>query len=130
MSNTAQDGWSFDIKSAPHGRYEIKQRREGIDTRVFVPERVILATKCKKVLLSHYIPEEKRWLMLGKGEQPVAWAPWPTHPEALPEHPHSLPAATGSPAGVTPSPSSPGSQSRADGGADITMTHANIAGSA
>jgi len=69
--------WSTDIKSAPHGRYEIKQRREGVDIRVFVPERVILTTKCGKVLQSYYVPDEKRWMFLHHGEQPVAWMPWP-----------------------------------------------------
>ena len=65
--------WSTDIKSAPHGRYEIKQRREGVDIRVFVPERVILTTKCGKVTISHYQPEVKRWEMLADGELPIAW---------------------------------------------------------
>jgi hypothetical protein len=69
--------WSTDIKSAHHGRYEIKQRREGVDIRVFVPERVILTTKCGKVLQSYYVPDEKRWMFLHHGEQPVAWMPWP-----------------------------------------------------
>lgn len=69
--------WSADIKFAPHGRYEIKQRREGVDIRVFVPERVILTTKCGKVLQSYYVPDEKRWMFLHHGEQPVAWMPWP-----------------------------------------------------
>ncbi len=69
--------WNTDIKSAPHGRYEIKQRREGVDIRVFVPERVILTTKCGKVLQSYYVPDEKRWMFLHHGEQPVAWMPWP-----------------------------------------------------
>lgn len=81
-------GWNFDIKSAPHGRYEVKQRREGVDVRVFVPEKVILATKCRKVLQSYYVPDEKRWMFLHHGEQPVAWMPWP-------EYPHSLGRAEG-----------------------------------
>jgi hypothetical protein len=37
--------------AAPHGRYVVKQRREGVDQRVFVPERIILTTKCGKVTL-------------------------------------------------------------------------------
>lgn len=81
--------WSTDIKTAPHGRYVVKQRREGVDQRVFVPERVILTTKCGKVTLSHYLPEEKRWLMLGHGEAPVAWMAWP-EPFNLPETANEL----------------------------------------
>lgn len=47
--------WSTDIRTAPHGRYE----------------------KCGKVLQSYYVPDEKRWMFLHHGEQPVAWMPWP-----------------------------------------------------
>lgn len=75
--------WHTDIKAAPHGRYVVRQHKPGVDTRVFVPERVILATKCGKVTISHYIPDEKRWMMLAKGEQPVAWQLWPEHPHSL-----------------------------------------------
>ena len=89
--------WSTDIKAAPHGRYVVKQRREGVDQRVFVPERVILSTKCGKTVLSHYLPEEKRWLMLGKGEMPLAWMPWP-EPYSLPQ----MPQAADIPGGETP----------------------------
>ncbi len=115
--------WSTDIKAAPHGRYVIKQRKEGVDTRVFVPEWVILTTKCGKTTRSYYQPEVKRWLMLADGEAPVAWMPWP--------EPYSLPAAPA--AADTPEatllPVS-GDQFRADGGADIVMKHGNIAGAA
>lgn len=76
-------GWSTDIKQAPHGRYVVQQRRPGVDMKVFVPEKVILATKCGKVTLSHYLPDEKRWMMLAKGEEPVAWMAWPEHPSKL-----------------------------------------------
>jgi hypothetical protein len=82
LTPTDAAGWCFDIKSAPHGRYVVQQRRAGVDMRVFVPERVILATKCGKVTISHYLPDEKRWMMLHYGEQPVAWKPWPVHPNS------------------------------------------------
>jgi hypothetical protein len=80
--------WNPDISQAPRGKYvtTVKRRGPAIDavefgvTR-FVPDRVILATKCGKVTLSHYMPSEGRWMMLAKGEEPVAWQPWPEHPE-------------------------------------------------
>lgn len=85
-------GWNFDIGSAPRGKFVVKHRTAGkadFDTRQFAPDRIILATKCGKVTNSHYLPDEKRWLMLHDGEQPVAWM----HRRpglALPDHPHSL----------------------------------------
>ena len=140
--------WSTDIKSAPHGRYEIKQRREGVDIRVFVPERVILTTKCGKVLQSYYVPDEKRWMFLHHGEQPLAWMPWP---EPYLPGPHLSVGSNGDPS--TPSLEAGGAKMdevqahpdraapadskyvnsgqavpvpRADASADITMTHQDI----
>lgn len=75
--------WNFDITRAPRGKYVVRDRKLGKgrgDTREFVPDRVILATKCGVVTASHYLPEQKRWEMLAKGEQPIAWQPWPRHP--------------------------------------------------
>lgn len=75
--------WDYDISKAPRGKY-IEQARtiNGKEqlAKVFKPERVILATKCGKVTISRYIPEEKRWEMLGKNEEPEAWKEWPKHP--------------------------------------------------
>ena len=75
--------WSFNIDAAPRGKTVTEHRKTAkseFDVNVFEPERVILATKCGKVTLSHFIPKEQRWAMLAKGEQPVAWHPWPEHP--------------------------------------------------
>lgn len=80
--------WNFDISKAPRGRYEIVNRRFGktfSDMKVFVPEPVILASKCGKVIKSRYIPDEKRWECFQKGEQPIAWMPWPSHPASVDE---------------------------------------------
>ena len=79
--------WDFDISNAPRGNKVLAvQKRQKGDVAVmrFVPDRVILATKCGKVTLSHFIPEEDRWMMLAKGEEPVAWMAWPTHPHSMP----------------------------------------------
>ena len=79
-------GWNFDISQAPRGKTveTVVQTAKGPRGQSrFVPDRVILATKCGKVTLSHYIPDEDRWMMLGKGEQPDAWFAWPTHPSQI-----------------------------------------------
>lgn len=109
--------WNTDIKAAPHGRYVVKQRREGVDQRVFVPERVILTTKCGKVVLSHYLPEEKRWLMLGKGEAPTAWQAWPEpySPSGAAAHAVDSPAVTS----AAPSGNNPNSLPQMPQAADI-----------
>lgn len=87
-------GWSRDISGAPRGRNITVMRtargKEGV-TRVpmkeFEPESVWLATKCGKVLKSHWIPEteknEGRWAGFSTKEQPVAWQPFivPVHPD-------------------------------------------------
>lgn len=103
--------WNFDLGAAPRGKFVVKHRTAGkadFDTRQFAPDRIILATKCGKVTNSHYLPDEKRWLMLHDGEQPVAWM----HRRpgvALPDHPHSLPTlsseAANSPAETSSPPS-------------------------
>ena len=79
--------WNRDISLAPRGKYVVVNRKFGktmADAQVFKPDRVILATKCGKVTLSHYLPDEKRWMMLHTNEEPVAWMAWPEHPEAMP----------------------------------------------
>lgn len=76
--------WNFDISQAPRGKMvtQVQSRTKGdIEVTRFVPDRVILATKCGKRTLSQYIPDEDRWQMLAKGEQPIAWFPWPDYPE-------------------------------------------------
>jgi hypothetical protein len=78
--------WNFDISQAPRGNtvsFTFETAKGPREVSRFIPERVILATKCDKVTLSKFIPDENRWEMLGKGEEPVAWMPWPTHPHSL-----------------------------------------------
>lgn len=58
--------WNFDISAAP---------RDG--------SKVLLATKCGKVLPSNWRTHKRGWLMLGDEEAPVAWMPWPAHPHAV-----------------------------------------------
>jgi hypothetical protein len=90
--------WNFDISQAPRGHTvdDFVQTPKGVrKTTRFLPVKVILATKCGKVTVSKYMPDEDRWEMLQKGEQPVAWQLWPLHPDfqwfALSQDTHSLP---------------------------------------
>lgn len=76
-------GWNFDISSAPRGKTvpQTRQTAKGpVETQVFQPDRLILATKCGQVTPSRYLPAEDRWEALAKGEQPIAWQLWPEHP--------------------------------------------------
>lgn len=76
--------WNFDMASAP--RETPTQRRATLkggkaityDATEYTP--VILATKCGKVIRSYWIEKESRWAGLAKGEQPVSWTAWPSHP--------------------------------------------------
>jgi hypothetical protein len=90
--------WNFDVSQAPHGHTvdDFVQTAKGVrKTTRFMPVKVILATKCGKVTVSKYLPDEDRWEMLQKGEQPIAWQLWPLHPDlqwfALSQDTHSLP---------------------------------------
>jgi hypothetical protein len=76
--------WNFDISQAPRGHTvdDFVQTAKGVrKTTRFLPEKLIVATKCGKVTVSKYLPDEDRWEMLAKEEQPIAWQLWPTHPD-------------------------------------------------
>jgi hypothetical protein len=93
--------WSFDMSKAPRGHYVVKSRSNGktsSDTRVFVPENVIIGTAQGEVLKSWYLPDEKRWCGCSLKTEVVCWMAWPEHPNAQ----------------------------RADKGANITMKHEAI----
>lgn len=95
--------WNTDISQAPRGKTveaTIQSDKGRRKVSRFIPRRVILATKCGKVVLSQYIPDEDRWQMLGKGEQPLAWFVWPEFPHSL----SSLPAADSHAAATPPTP--------------------------
>ena len=77
--------WDFDMNAAPRGRMwtvvaikdgDLKERQE------FRHDHVILASKCGKVMRSYWIPDEQRWCMFSKHEEPVAWMLWPDHPSS------------------------------------------------
>lgn len=80
--------WSFDIAAAPRGQIGEKYVRtktrtaKGKPYEAFVGDRIIVATEDGTVTISQWLPDQSRWEMLGKSEQPIAWMPWPKHPRA------------------------------------------------
>lgn len=73
--------WNFDVAKAPKGHHKEVEGPKG-PRQVHVPEKVFLACRDgETVTLSHWIEKEQRWAMLANGEEPIAWAPWPKHPQ-------------------------------------------------
>lgn len=75
--------WNFNIEEAPKGRTverAVTTEKGKVPYEAFERENVILASKCGKVTVSYWIPDENRWCMFSKHEAPVAWMHWPAHP--------------------------------------------------
>lgn len=83
--------WHFDLSQAPKGREVTHHYPDGRggDRREVVWESptLLLATKCGKVIKSRWLPPSHkerrpvgRWEFMQAGEDPVAFAPWPAHP--------------------------------------------------
>ena len=84
-------GWNRDISQAPSGHHETREvviKGKTVTRDVFVPAPIIVACRDgETVLSSRWLPEGKerkvgRWNCLATDEEPIAWMPWPTHPEA------------------------------------------------
>ena len=71
-------GWCFDMSKAPRGRYVIMASGPGAKgaRKVFQPDKIVLASACGVVTLSHYLPEQRRWDMFTRDHGPIAWAPY------------------------------------------------------
>lgn len=82
--------WNFDITQAPKGEFvsvtRIVKGKEVV-SRDYRHVKIIAATKCGKVLTTYWLPQDGqdggRWNFHAKGEQPIAWMPYPKHPTAL-----------------------------------------------
>jgi hypothetical protein len=104
--NDATGEWNFDISLAPHGVFaELVRVIKGkeIVIRYHQPEKIIAADRSGTVVnVSYWVPrpltqKEKdkgmtledrdhgdgRWCMYTKDVPPVAWRPWPKHPNFL-----------------------------------------------
>lgn len=88
-------GWNFDISSAPKSYLSTETRivrGKPQDVQVLIDIPIVLATKCKRVFKTRWLPAKPkdkngytdrpvgRWEFLGTKEQPIAWRPWFTHP--------------------------------------------------
>lgn len=78
--------WNFNMKDAPKGewKYERKTDKNGKlrHEKMWESIYIITASKCGKVMRSRWL-EDKRWEGYKKGEEPIAWQPWPEHPDGL-----------------------------------------------
>lgn len=85
--------WDPNINGIPCGSQVVRtvQTKDGIKQYDdFQRDDVILASKCGKVIKSYWIPDEKRFAGFKKGEQPIAWMPWPRYPNWI-NNPDSAP---------------------------------------
>ena len=78
-------GWNFDMDAAPKGNTvtvtrTVKDREVTYDKHI--PELIIAAGNGGVVTLSRWLPDEGRWNMFTKATPPLAWQPWPAHPDA------------------------------------------------
>lgn len=76
--------WNSDITQAPIGSYRTVTRTIGkneVTTEEHVPALIIAAGNDGVVTISKWLPKEGRWNMFTKDVPPLAWMPWPTHPE-------------------------------------------------
>lgn len=74
--------WRTDFENAPRGRMVEQPGPKGSTRQVHKPDLVILAcADGKTVTVSRWMPDQERWNMLGKNEQPRAWLPFPVHPD-------------------------------------------------
>jgi hypothetical protein len=76
--------WNFNMDEAPRGRTVSVTRQIGKNVVVgeeFFFDYIIAAGNDRVVALSRWLPKEGRWSMFTKDTPPVAWMPWPQHPE-------------------------------------------------
>ena len=75
--------WNFDISQAPKGFLQDVRKTVGkniVMSVEHVPDLIIAAGNGGVVTISKWLPKEGRWNMFTKDAPPLAWMPWPTHP--------------------------------------------------
>lgn len=80
-----EDNWIRDTKLAPKSHYEtyfVKVDGKQQPRRKIVEKKIIVATHCKQVLTTQWLPDAGRWEFLKEAEEFVAWQPYPDYPEA------------------------------------------------
>jgi hypothetical protein len=85
--------WNFDVSEAPLGGYVSNTRTvkgKEVTSRDYRYAKIFVATKCGKVMPSHWQPKNGqdggRWYGLATGEVPIAWMHFPKHPNGLEAH--------------------------------------------
>jgi len=76
--------WNFDIEAAPHGVFHKVERKIGknlVEMEEHIPALIIAAGSDLVVTVSKWLPKEERWQMFSKNTPPIAWQPFPKHPE-------------------------------------------------
>jgi len=76
--------WNFNMDEAPRGETRLVTRQVGknmVETEVFFPAPIFAAGNDRVVTPSRWLPKEDRWNMFTKDTPPMAWQPWPKHPE-------------------------------------------------
>lgn len=77
--------WNFNMADAPRGEFRQVTRKIGkneVTIGEHVPVLIIAAGNGGVVTLSRWLEKEQRWEMFIKEVPPLAWMPWPDHPEA------------------------------------------------
>lgn len=77
--------WNFNMDEAPRGETIKVERKVGnhvVTIERHVPVNIIAAGNNRVVTVSQWIPDQQRWNMFSKNTPPLAWMPWPEHPEA------------------------------------------------
>ena len=49
----------------------------GLTHLVHVPEWILTASKCRRYILTQWIPEQSRWNCYSEKEEPLGWTPVP-----------------------------------------------------
>ena len=76
--------WNFNMDEAPRGRTVPVTRMIGKNVVVseeHTADLIIAAGNDRVVTPSRWLPKEGRWSMFTKDTPPMAWMPWPKHPE-------------------------------------------------
>ena len=76
--------WNYNMDEAPRGSTQVVTRKIGkneVTLEEYVYDYIIAAGNEKVVTLSRWLPKENRWNMFTEKVPPMAWKPWPKHPE-------------------------------------------------
>jgi hypothetical protein len=86
--------WNFDLSAAPKGEWTETVEKGGRSgerlTRRYSAPRVIIASKCGKVITTRWLPPDEkekrpngRWEFFNADEEIAAWQAYPVHPHEM-----------------------------------------------